>query len=164
MSTQKSRPGGGGSGSGGQERQVSITAIVDCVGSLATGTLLGNLYLYDTNKAGGSSGLGTGELTTKVKKGDQLVWTALALTRETYVCIHGIDIDGEVCVPERKVFPETDVSYWVGTVKKDVEQFVPYQLQFKVGRKDEPMTSPLSPGLAGQDVATAGTAASQEER
>ncbi len=39
-------------------RPVTITAVVDCPGILASRSTRGNLYLYDTNKAGGSTGLG----------------------------------------------------------------------------------------------------------
>ena len=52
-------------------RPVTITAVVDSPGILASRSTHGNLYLYDTNKASGSTGLGTEELRTPVKKGDR---------------------------------------------------------------------------------------------
>jgi hypothetical protein len=123
------------------KRPISITAVVDCVGALAAQDLHGSLYLYDTNKAGGSTGFGTDQLRTPVRGGDQLLWTALALECEAFVSIDAVVIDADICVPERKVFPGTDVSYWIGTVKKDAAEPVPYQLSFLLGTRTEPITS-----------------------
>jgi len=132
-----------------QQRPISISAVVDCVGVLASRSTHGHLYLYDTNKAGGSTGFGTEELRTRVRKGDQLLWNVLALECEAFVAIDGIVIDKDVCEPVRKVYPGTDVAYWTGVVKKDVVAAVPYQLKFKVGTRPDPITSTLSPTLAG---------------
>ncbi|GHH86976.1 hypothetical protein GCM10018793_60940 [Streptomyces sulfonofaciens] len=130
-------------------RPISITAVVDCVGALAAGNTRGHVYLYDTNKAGGSAGLGTEQLRTRVTAGDQLLWNVLALECEAFVAIDGIEIDKEVCEPVRKVYPGTDVSYWIGTVKKSGTTEVPYQIRFKLGTRDEPLTTALSPALVG---------------
>ncbi|MFH8489500.1 hypothetical protein [Streptomyces longisporoflavus] len=129
-------------------RPVSITAVVDCVGALAAGNMQGHLYMYDTNKSAGSTGFGTEELQTRARKGDQLLWNALALECEAYVAIDGIEIDSSVCVPERKVYPGTDVAYWIGTVKKDVAN-VTYRMKFKLGTRDEPIATTLSSSLVG---------------
>jgi hypothetical protein len=131
------------------KRPISITAVVDCVGMLASQSTHGHLYLYDTNKAGGSTGFGTEELATKVRAGDQLLWNVLALECEAFVAIDGIEIDPEVCEPVRQVYPGTDVAYWVGTVKKDGAAPVPYQIRFRLGTQDEPITTTLSPVLVG---------------
>ncbi|GAA3096853.1 hypothetical protein ACFQ0X_10345 [Streptomyces rectiviolaceus] len=134
--------------SGGAKRPVSITAVVDCVGALAAGNMQGHLYMYDTNKAAGSTGFGTEELQTRVLKGDQLLWNALALECEAYVAIDDIVIDSSICVPERKVYPGTDVAYWIGTVKKDAAN-ITYQIKFKLGTRDEPIATTLSSSLVG---------------
>ncbi|MFE0100948.1 hypothetical protein [Streptomyces sp. NPDC059009] len=131
------------------KRPISITAVVDCVGALATGSVHGNLYLYDTNKAGGSTGFGTEQLRTRVRRGDQLLWNVLALECEAYVGIDDIVIDSEVCEPVRKVYPGTDIAYWTATVKKDDVQVVSYQIKFKLGSRDEPITTTLSQSLVG---------------
>ncbi|GAA2236824.1 MULTISPECIES: hypothetical protein [Kitasatospora] len=131
------------------KRPISITAVVDCVGMLAARSTSGHLYLYDTNKAGGSVGFGTEELKTKVRTGDQLLWNVLALECEAFVAIDDIVIDPEVCEPVRKVFPGTDVAYWTGTVKKDGLSAVPYQIKFRLGTQAEPITTTLSPALVG---------------
>lgn len=130
-------------------RPISITAVVDCVGALASRDMSGNLYLYDTNKAGGSTGFGTGSLATRVSRGDQLVWSVLALECEAFVSLAGVLIDADVCEPVRKVFPGTDVSYWIGTVKKDTTTAVPYRLSFTLGTRTEPITTTPSLTLVG---------------
>ncbi|MFE7525103.1 hypothetical protein ACFU7Y_05215 [Kitasatospora sp. NPDC057542] len=132
------------------KRPISITAVVDCVGMLASQSTHGHLYLYDTNKAGGSADLGTEELRTKVRAGDQLLWNVLALECEAFVAIDGIVIDPEVCEPVRKVYPGTDVAYWTGTVKKDATSPVPYRIRFRLGTQVEPITTTASPVLVGQ--------------
>ncbi|MFE7595112.1 hypothetical protein ACFU6K_37500 [Kitasatospora sp. NPDC057512] len=132
------------------KRPISITAVVDCVGMLASQSTHGHLYLYDTNKAGGSADFGTEELRTKVKAGDQLLWNVLALECEAYVAIDGIEIDHEVCEPVRKVYPGTDVAYWTGTVKKDAASPVPYRIRFRLGTQVEPIITTVSPVLVGR--------------
>lgn len=127
-------------------RPVSITAVVDCPAILASRSTRGNLYLYDTNKAEGSTGLGGEELRTRVRKGDLLLWNVVVLECETYASIDGIVIDERVCVPERRVYPDTDIAYWAGTVKS-LPETVRYQLRFRLGTLDEPITTALMPAL-----------------
>ncbi|CAM5366766.1 hypothetical protein AB0M94_10375 [Streptomyces xanthochromogenes] len=130
-------------------RPISITAVVDCVGALASHSVHGHLYLYDTNKAGGSTGFGTEELRTKVRRGDQLLWNVLALECEAFVSIDDIVIDRAVVEPERRTYPGTDVAYWIGTVKRDDILEAPYRIKFRVGTRTEPITTTLSPALFG---------------
>ncbi|MEV5977445.1 hypothetical protein [Streptomyces sp. NPDC052114] len=131
------------------KRPISITAVVDAVGALAAGNLRGHLYMYDSNKSGGSTGFGTEELQTFAKRGDQLLWNCLALECEAFVAIDGIIIDSEICEPERKVYPGTDVAYWTGTVKKADAGPITYQIKFKLGTRDEPITTTLSSAIVG---------------
>lgn len=128
-------------------RPVTITAVVDSPGILASRSTHGNLYLYDTNKASGSTGLGTEELRTPVKKGDQILWNVQVLECETFASIDGIEIDEQICVPERQVYPSTDISYWTATVLKEIPELVPYQIRFRLGSLAEPITSTSSPAL-----------------
>ncbi|MFE4858318.1 hypothetical protein [Streptomyces sp. NPDC056670] len=130
-------------------RPISITAVVDCVGALASHSVHGHLYLYDTNKAGGSTGFGTEELRTKVRRGDKLLWNVLALECEAFVSIDDIVIDRAVVEPERRTYPGTDVAYWIGTVKRDAVLDTPYRIKFRVGTRSEPITTTLSPALFG---------------
>ncbi len=129
-------------------RPVTISAVVDCPGILAGRSTAGNLYLYDTNKAEGSTGLGTEDLRTRVRKGDQIIWNVIVLECETYVSIDGIDIDARFAVPEKKVYPSTDISYWTATVLEDIpEATVPYQIKFLVGTVAEPITTTMTSAL-----------------
>lgn len=137
----------------GVRRPISITAVVDAVGALASGSVEGHLYLYDTNLAGGSTGFGSEELRTSVKRGDQILWNVLALECEAYVAIADVVIDPEICEPVRKVYPGTDVAYWIGTVKTDDVEALTYQLKFLVGTRSESVTTPLTPSLVGARAA-----------
>ncbi|MFI9559466.1 hypothetical protein [Nonomuraea endophytica] len=128
---------------------IAITAVVDAVGALASDSVHDHLYLYDTNKAGGSTGFGTEELRTKVRAGDRIVWNVLALECEAFVDIVDIVVDKDVIEPERQIYPGTDVAYWIGTVKKDDVGLVPYQIKFLVGTRTHPITTTLSPTLVG---------------
>lgn len=130
-------------------RPTSITAVVDPVAALASRDASGNVYLYDTRKKEGSAGFGTEGLRTRVRKGDQLLWNVVPLECETYVAIDGIEIDSQVCVPERHVYPGTDIVYWSGTVLKDVEGAVHYQISFRMGTLDTPITTSAAPALVG---------------
>lgn len=135
-------------------RPVSITAVVDPVGALAARSLQGHLYLYDTNKAGGSTGFGTEGLHTRVGKDDQVLWNVVVLECETYASIDGIEIDDRICEPERQVYPGTDIVYWTATVKRDLTEPAPYRLSFRLGTLTEPITTTSSPFLVGQTNGT----------
>jgi hypothetical protein len=103
--------------------------------------------MYDTNKTSGSTGFGTEELRTPVKKGDQLLWNVHVLECETYVSIEGIEIDEHIAVPEKKVYPSTDITYWTATVLKDIPEAVPYQIRFLLGTLTEPITADVPSAL-----------------
>lgn len=135
-----------------EPRPVTITAVVDPVAALASGTLEGNLYLYDTNKAGGSTGFGTLDLRTRVGSGDRLLWNVVVLECETYAAIEDIVIDEKVCAPERKVYPNTDIAYWTATVKRHLTEPVPYRLKFRLGTAADPFAV-STPSLVGQGPA-----------
>jgi hypothetical protein len=134
---------------GRSTRPTSITAVVDPVAALASRSLSGNVYLYDTNKKQGSTGFGTEELRTQVRKGDEILWNVVPLECETFVSIDGIEMDKQVCVPEKHVYPGTDISYWSGTVLKDIQGAVHYQLNFRLGTLDTPIPASASPALVG---------------
>lgn len=130
-------------------RPVTITAVVDPVAVLASGDLDDNLYLYDTNRKGGSDGFGTPELRTRVRKGDTLVWNVIPLECETFVSLSGIEIDRRIAEPTRKVYPGTDIAFWTATVKQDLTGPVLYQLSFLLGTVVEPYTGTAAAQLAG---------------
>ncbi|MEV0663758.1 hypothetical protein ACIBI3_21275 [Actinomadura luteofluorescens] len=134
-----------------ESRPVSITAVIDPVAALASGTLEGNLYLYDTNKAEGSTAFGTVDLRTRVRSGDRIIWNVVVLECETYAALDGIVIDEKYCTPERKVYPNTDIAYWTATVKRHVTEPVSYRLKFRLGTVTEPYAI-SSPALVGQSA------------
>ncbi len=133
-------------------RPVSITSVVDVVGALAARSMDGHLYLYDTNKTGGSTGFGSEDLHTRVRKDDQILWNVVVLECETYASIDGIDIDDRICEPERRVYPGTDIVYWTATVKRDLTEPAPYRLSFRLGTLTEPIATTSSPFLVGQST------------
>ncbi|GII85279.1 hypothetical protein Ssi03_32690 [Sphaerisporangium siamense] len=130
-------------------RPVTITAVVDPVAALASENLDDNLYLYDTNKAAGSSGFGTPELHSRVRKGDTLLWNVIPLECETYVALADIEIDPKIAEPTRKVYPDTDIVFWTAEVKQDLTKPVPYRLSFLLGTVATPFTPTARPTLSG---------------
>ena len=132
-------------------KTITIASVIDVVGALANDSLSGQVYFMDTNKANGSTHQGTENLRTVVKKGDRLVWTVIFLECEAYVAIDDIIIDKDCCEPKKEFYEGTDVSYWVGTVKKDVT-ITPYSVKFKVGTRAEPIATDSSLCLVGQSV------------
>lgn len=129
-------------------KTITISALVDVVGALAAESLQNSIYLTDNNKLNGSTDEGTEVLKTKVKKGDQLMWTSMSLEPEAYASITGIIIDSEYCEPEQRPYVGSDITFWIGTVKKDLEA-VPYKIKIKVGNRQLELTTPNSPSLIG---------------
>ncbi|MEV7006343.1 hypothetical protein [Streptosporangium sp. NPDC051022] len=130
-------------------RPVTITAVVDPVAALASENLDDNLYLYDTNRGAGSTGFGTPELRSRVRKGDTLLWNVLPLECETYVALADIEIDPRIAEPTRKVYPGTDIVFWTAEVKQDLTEPVPYRLSFLLGTVSTPFSPTARPVLAG---------------
>ncbi len=121
--------------------QLRIVAVVDVVTALATEALDGALWLLDSNKDGGSTGEGTGRLTTTVQEGDELVWTTMSLECEAYAAIDAVEIDAAYCDVSRETYPGTDIAYWLGRILKDPgTSTVPYKLRFALGSRVVPMS------------------------
>ncbi|MFC4530889.1 hypothetical protein [Sphaerisporangium dianthi] len=123
--------------------------MVDPVAALASENLDGNLYLYDTNRAAGSSGFGTPELRSLVRKGDTLLWNVIPLECETYVALADIEIDPRIAEPTRRVYPGTDIVFWTAEVKEALTKPVPYRLSFLLGTVGTPFTPTARPALTG---------------
>ena len=118
---------------------INILSVVDAVSALADGALDQSIYLYDTNKINGSTGLGTGYLETMVNMGDTLIWNIIAIEPEAFVDIESIDIDTAYCNPEKRYYAGTDVAYWIGQVQKPLSQ-LPYQVHYKVSTREGTFT------------------------
>ncbi len=111
---------------------ITVKFVVDVVAALEARTLAENLYLFDTNRRGGSRDQGTDRLATAVKEGDMICWTIAPLECEVFAEITSIQIPLDVCEPQRQLFPGTSVVYWTGVVKKVADE-VPYSLTLGVG-------------------------------
>ncbi len=137
---------------------ISIISVVDVVGALADDTLAGSFYLVDNNKGRGSRDEGTEILKTKVRKGDQVVWISIPLECEAFISITGVEIDKkfrEYCDPKKGVYPNTNVVYWLGDIKKDLDIAIHYNLKFRLGRRSGDMVTTSSPSLFGDPPAPA---------
>jgi hypothetical protein len=131
---------------------IAIVSVVDVVGALAADTLTGSIYLMDNNKANGSTDEGSDVLKTRVRKGDQLVWVCIPLECEAYISITAVEIDKkyrEYCEPTKGVYPDTNVVYWLGEIKKELDVTIPYNLRFRVGSHRDDMTTTTFPSLIG---------------
>jgi hypothetical protein len=131
-----------------KEKTITIASVIDVVGALATDSLNGEIYFMDTNKENGSKEQGTDQLKTMVSTGDRLVWTVTFLECEAYAAIDDIVIDKSYVEPKKEIYEGTDVSYWVGTIKKNVS-FLPYSIKFKVGTREESIATTSSLCLIG---------------
>ncbi len=131
-------------------KTITIVSVVDVIGALANESLNYNIYLFDNNKTGGSQGLGTDCLKTKVSKGDSLLWTIMPMEPESYSAIKAIIIDETVCEPVLQTYEGSDVTYWEGIVLKDIEE-IPYSIAFAFGNKDTIISTDLynTPSLIG---------------
>jgi hypothetical protein len=126
---------------------ITIKAVVDTVAALASDDLAGQVYLMDNNRLNGSTHEGTEVLKTAVKNGDEIIWVVALLECEASVRITRIDIDKEFCEPKPNVYEGTNVTYWLGVIKKDLDGDVPYNLGFHLASKTEEMIMPSSPCL-----------------
>ena len=127
-------------------RKTTIMTIVDVVGALADDSLNENLYLIDDNKSNGSLDEGTESLKTAVSVGDVVIWTVFSLEPESFVQLTKIEIDPQYCVPTLKYYPESDVSYWEGTILKELEE-VPYNIAVIVGNSETELVTSDGPSF-----------------
>jgi hypothetical protein len=133
-------------------KRVRVIVMVDVVGALATENLDGALWLVDSNKSGGSTREGTSQLKTAVKKGDELIWTVMSLECEAFAAIESIEIDPAYCEVTRGVYEGTDISFWLGKVKKDPgSSVIPYNVHVRLGTRAGfmPLSGPSFPALTG---------------
>lgn len=125
--------------------------MIDVVGTLATDSLSGQIYLADNNKVNGSTGQGTEHIRTVVEKGDRLVWIVGPLESEAYAAIDDVVIDSDYCDVKKSIYEGTDIAYWSGIVKQPVD-IVPYCISYKVGTRDEPIVSAPTFSLVGRGL------------
>ncbi|MGY4566974.1 hypothetical protein [Bradyrhizobium sp. USDA 3256] len=115
-------------------KTINILLVVDVVAALEADTLAGSLYMIDDNRLGGSRNQATAGLATSVAPGDEIIWTLLPIECENHAAIRAIKLPAEICEVRRETYPESDVSYWVGTVKQPVGD-LPYGLTLELGSR-----------------------------
>jgi len=131
-----------------KNRTISIIVIVDVVGALASGSLKDNIYFIDNNRKRGSEKEGTGELKTKVEMGDHLIWNILPLEPEAFSQLVDIVIDPEYVEKRILTFKDSDITGWVGEVRKSPD-ILPYQLVLKLGNEHQEFITPDSAFIIG---------------
>lgn len=142
-------------------RTITIVSVVDVAAALADDTLSGSIYLVDNNEAGGSTGEGTEALSTRVKRGDIVVWISTSLESEAHVAIASVVVDERYrryCNPRRFVYAGTNVDCWVGVITQDVDTPIPYALTFTLGTRTAGMTTTAQPMLVGAGTGTTAAA------
>jgi hypothetical protein len=95
-----------------------VLIVVDAAGALASGGLVENCYVVDTNGYLGSWREGTEQLHTVCEDGQALQWSASAVAADTQVAVAGFSgpmVDGGVCAPAPVGPPEDGV--WMGRVE-----------------------------------------------
>jgi len=114
-------------------KTITIKLLVDVARALEKRELNDDLYMFDNQRRAGSQHEGTNRLATVVSDGDTVVWTVASVECEAYAALAKVDIDPDYCEVQRKMYPETDIAYWVGTVKKPITELA-YGLSFELVR------------------------------
>jgi hypothetical protein len=123
---------------------ISILIVVDCLGAEAAGTLMGNVYMVDTNKFIGSWNEGTDTLHTVARDGQMLTWRVQPVSIATSVSIAGYSgdmVNDRICMPAEQrgagdpswqghVQTKGSVGSWIYTVTLSIDgaqmSFSPY--------------------------------------
>lgn len=134
-----------------KSKTITVFVIVDVVGALADDELDKNIYLLDNNKSNGSKNEGTGTLKTKVSKGDTIIWSIYSIEPEAYAAISDIVIDEKFCTAEQKNYEGTDVNYWLGKVKEDIE-ILSYKIKLDLGNRKGSFITEKLPSLIGNSL------------
>lgn len=129
---------------------ITINIVTDAMGILSDGSLDGNVYMFDNNRLGGSTGEGTASLQCRIDCGSEkkpqsskLVWNIVNLCPDVRVDIVDIKMSGNAIEVEKRYYESTDVAYWIGTVKKsfDTEHCT---LFLKIGESEKIHTTTFS--------------------
>lgn len=134
--------------------KISIRIVVDAVGALESGTLHGNLFMFDNNRRGGSTGQGSSALLTVLPKDAELSWMVSPLECEAYVSLNSIDMADNCYEVQRHLFPETNIFYWTARMRR--AQSVSYGLTLEIGHSGLIMSTGLTAGLTPVDRAKKG--------
>ncbi len=128
--------------SGPVRQATNVMALIDVVQALGSGTLARSLFLFDNNRWAGSTGHGTGSLSTVAQQDDVVVWTTMALECEAFARLQLVEIDSsyaEYVALDAGAFSETPEVYWFATILKPLPaDGVPYRLSYRLGSADAP--------------------------
>ncbi len=101
---------------------IDVLCAVDALGAASTGSLVGNVYLVDTNAFIGSWQEGTADLVTVCQDGQHVQWSATAVSPESQIGItefSGTLVDQRICVPVQG--GDSSAPSWLGLVESPSE-------------------------------------------
>jgi hypothetical protein len=119
----------------------TIRVVLDVAAALDQEQLGGHLYMIDDQRLKGSQNQATDHLSTAVSSGDTIIWSIAPIECEVHADIQSIKIPPEVCEVERRFYPNTSISYWVGSVKAAAGGQFPYELVLEVGSEHHVMSN-----------------------
>lgn len=115
--------------------RTDILVAVDVTGALSSSSLLGNVYLIDTNKYLGSWQEGQSQLNTVCQDGQQLTWSVASVDPGNSVSIvsfSGAMVSSKVCAPQTT--PLEGSGIWSGQVEAQGSfASYPYTLTLALG-------------------------------
>lgn len=125
--------------------QRTIMGGVDVAQALADESLVNNQYWFDTNAAGGSTGMGTGTLKTVLNRGDSVIWVVSGFEVETFVDMTGISIPAQILVANSLQGTSYGYGYtvWSAQIAADAASGE-YTYQVTLNLENKPMTTTLS--------------------
>jgi len=133
------------------QQATNVMALVDVVGALGSGTLADSLFLFDNNRWAGSTGHGSGSLSTVAEPGDVVVWTTMALECEAFARLQLVEIDiayADYVELDAGAFSETPEVYWYARILKPLpEGGVPYRLSYRLGSAHAHYRAPVESRL-----------------
>ncbi|UFW91941.1 hypothetical protein BjapCC829_48970 (plasmid) [Bradyrhizobium barranii] len=127
-------------------KTINVRMVVNVAAALEADTLAGLLYMIDDNRLGGSRNQATAELATAVAPGDRIIWTILPIECETHAAVRALELPAEICEVRRETYRESDVTYWVGSVKQPVGD-LPYRLTLELGSRTRTLDKGANPRL-----------------
>ncbi len=114
-----------------QARVIYIICALDVMEALVNDTVDDSLYMFDNNKAGGSTGIGSNELKTVVCPGDTIVWMASGLEVETLVDVHIVSGPAAETLGVHQA-ESYGTKYWTCTVGEGISGTYCYSLDIQV--------------------------------
>lgn len=122
--------------------QLAIVVMIDVEAALRAGSLQGNTYLVDNNRVNGSSGQGSGQLTTQVVGNQILNWLASGIDlsgQQPFPVLENIGgeaVEKQVMVPLLFDSPALDGNlglWWGASVDANVSGRYSYTMYFDIG-------------------------------